>query len=63
VARVVLAVAVFSLFSVKATTVELRVDKIVYGMYSGLALLMDVYYPEKPNRYGVVVIPGSGCRG
>ena len=27
-----------------------RVDSnVVYGMYSGLALLMDVYYPEKPN--------------
>ena len=33
---------------------------IVYGMYSGLALAMDVYYPEKPNGYGVVFIHGSG---
>lgn len=38
-----------------------RVDaNIVYGMYSGLALLMDVYYPEKPNRYGIVHITGTG---
>jgi acetyl esterase/lipase len=29
-------------------------------MYSGLALLMDVHYPEKANGYGVVVISGSG---
>ncbi len=32
----------------------------VYGMYSGLALLMDVYYPQKPNGYGIVQISGSG---
>jgi acetyl esterase/lipase len=29
-------------------------------MYSGLALLMDVHYPEKPNGYGVIFISGSG---
>ena len=29
-------------------------------MYSGLALLMDVHHPEKPNGYGLVLIPGSG---
>lgn len=40
---------------------ESRVESnIVYGMYSGLALLMDIYYPEKPNGYGVVFISGSG---
>ena len=33
---------------------------VVYGMYSGLALLMDIYYPEEPNGYGVVFISGSG---
>lgn len=33
---------------------------VVYGMYSGLALLMDVYYPENPNGYGVIHISGSG---
>lgn len=41
--------------------VEARVERnVVYGMYSGLALLMDIYYPEKPNGYGVVFILGSG---
>jgi acetyl esterase/lipase len=40
---------------------QARVDKnVIYGMYSGLALLMDVHYPEKANGYGVIVIPGSG---
>jgi acetyl esterase/lipase len=33
---------------------------IVYGMYSGLALLMDVHRPEKPNGYGVIFVSGSG---
>ncbi len=38
-----------------------RVERnIVYGMYSGLGLLMDVYYPAKPNGYGIVFISGSG---
>ena len=40
---------------------EPRVDKnVIYGMHSGLALLMDVHYPDKPNGYGVVFIAGSG---
>jgi acetyl esterase/lipase len=40
---------------------EARVESnVIYGMYSGLALLMDVYHPERPNGFGIVVIPGSG---
>jgi acetyl esterase/lipase len=35
-------------------------SNVVYGMYSGLALLMDVYKPAKPNGYGIVRISGSG---
>lgn len=35
-------------------------SNVLFGMYSGLALLMDVYHPEKPNGYGVVFISGSG---
>jgi acetyl esterase/lipase len=33
---------------------------IVFGTYSGLALLMDVYQPARKNGRGVVVINGSG---
>jgi acetyl esterase/lipase len=33
---------------------------VVYGMYSGLALLMDVYRPERPNGLGLIHISGSG---
>jgi acetyl esterase/lipase len=32
----------------------------IYGMYSGLALLMDVYHPRSPKGYGIVFISGSG---
>jgi acetyl esterase/lipase len=40
---------------------EARTEKnVVYGMYSGLALLMDVHYPDKPNGFGVIFIMGSG---
>ena len=38
-----------------------RVDRnVVYGMYSGTALRLDVHYPAKPNGFGVIFIPGSG---
>jgi acetyl esterase/lipase len=33
---------------------------VVYGMYSGLGLLLDVYHPVKPNGFGIVFISGSG---
>jgi hypothetical protein len=32
---------------------------VIFGMYSGTALLMDVYKPVKSNHRAVVVIPGS----
>jgi acetyl esterase/lipase len=35
-------------------------SNVIFGAYSGLALLMDVYKPASPNGYGIVVIPGSG---
>jgi acetyl esterase/lipase len=39
----------------------LRVEtNVVYGMCSGLALLLDVHYPHSPNGYGIVFIAGSG---
>lgn len=33
---------------------------VVYGMHSGLALLLDVHKPTQPNGYGVIAIFGSG---
>src|SRR5262245_43128933 len=40
---------------------QARVEKnVIYGMYSGTALLLDVHYPARPNGFGIVFIPGSG---
>ena len=40
---------------------EPRVEKnVVFGMYSGLALLMDVHRPAQSNGHALVVVPGSG---
>lgn len=33
---------------------------IVYGLYSGLALLLDIYRPTQSNGYGIIHISGSG---
>lgn len=33
-------------------------ENVVYGMHGGLALLMDVHYPAKPNGFAVLYIPG-----
>lgn len=54
--------ALLFLFLIEAPlTAEKRVEKnVIYGMYSGLALLMDVHHPERSNGYGLVLIPGSG---
>jgi acetyl esterase/lipase len=42
------------------TSTQARVESnVVYGMYSGLALLMDVHHPGRPNGYGILFIPGS----
>ncbi len=38
-----------------------RVDEnVVYAMRGGLAMLMDVHYPERSNGFGIVFVPGSG---
>src|SRR5262245_28310486 len=58
--RLLLAGLVFLSLSVAASA-QSRVDaNVVYGMYSGTALLLDVHYPVRPNGFGIVFIPGSG---
>jgi acetyl esterase/lipase len=44
------------------TTVKLPpIDRnVIYGMYSGTALVMDVHRPEQPNGYGILFVAGSG---
>jgi acetyl esterase/lipase len=49
------------LCSISPLAAQERVERnVVYGMYSGLALLMDVYRPAEPNGTGVLWIWGSG---
>src|SRR5918999_5536897 len=55
--RTVFALALFLPCAALAQPAETNV---VFGSYSGLALLLDVYKPPSPNGYGIVVIPGSG---
>ena len=44
-----------------ALSAEQRIDRnVVYGMYSGLALLMDIHYPAQPNGVGLIHVSGSG---
>jgi acetyl esterase/lipase len=40
---------------------QVRVEKnVIYGMFSGTALLMDVHFPARPNGFGIVHVAGSG---
>ena len=45
--------------SVAAAEHKVRAN-VVYGMYSGTALLMDVYLPVESNGHGLIHINGSG---
>ena len=39
---------------------EARVERnVIYGMYAGTALLMDVHFPITPNGFGIVFVGGS----
>src|SRR5262245_33284446 len=57
--KILLAVAMVLLARIAAADVRIE-RNVVYGMYSGLALLMDVHHPERANGLGIIVIPGSG---
>lgn len=47
--------------SAAAQTPDVTVERgVVFGMYSGLALLMDVYRPQTSNGIAIVYVPGSG---
>lgn len=49
------------LLAAPSLSAQARVDRnVVYGMYSGLALLMDVHHPAQANGYGLILIWGSG---
>ena len=56
IARLALVVAALALQGAHADVEE----NVVYAMLGGLAMLMDVHYPERSNEFGIVFIPGSG---
>jgi hypothetical protein len=44
-----------------AVSAQARIEKnVIYGMYSGLALLMDIHRPDTPNGLGIIYVSGSG---
>lgn len=52
---------VIATVGVTDASAQARAEKnVIYGMYSGLALLMDIHYPAQPNGYGIVFVSGSG---
>ncbi len=59
--RMLVALVLVVLVGASHATAQSRIEKnVIYGMYSGLALLMDVHQPEKSNGYGVIFVSGSG---
>ncbi len=59
--RCVLWMCMAWMFAAPSLSAQARVEQnVVYGMYSGLALLMDVHHPAEPNGYGIILIWGSG---
>lgn len=59
--KMIIVSVVLLLLTPERSSAQARVEKnIVYGMYSGLGLLMDVYRPVQPNGIAIVAIQGSG---
>jgi acetyl esterase/lipase len=59
--RLIIVVSVVLLAVPHVTSAQARVERnVVYGRYSGLGLLMDVYRPTQPNGIAIIAIQGSG---
>ena len=59
--RLIVVAVVILLTAPRASSAQPRVDRnVIYGMYSGLALVLDVYRPSNPNGIAIVAIQGSG---
>ena len=61
----IIVIGLFLLFSPISSSAQENVEpniesNVIYGMHGGLALLMDVYHPNEPIGFGIIVIPGSG---
>ena len=54
-------IAILLLLATSAFAADPAVQpNVIYGMYSGTALLMDVHRPANPNGYGIILVSGSG---
>lgn len=59
--HLIVAAGVVLLMVPNVTSAQARVERnVVYGRYSGLGLLMDVYRPSQPNGSAIIAIQGSG---
>src|SRR5262245_56052157 len=48
-------VVVITLMIPAVATAQVRVEKnVIYGMFSGTALLLDVHFPARPNGFGII---------
>jgi len=55
------AVVVLALLIPLAAVAQTRIEKnVIFGMFSGTALLMDIHYAPRPNGFGIVHVAGSG---
>lgn len=49
------------LFQPVTAATPARIERnVIYGMFSGTALLMDVHHPARPNGFGIIHVAGSG---
>jgi acetyl esterase/lipase len=55
------AVLVLALLIPVAAAAQARIERnVIYGMFSGTALLMDIHYAARPNGFGIIHVAGSG---
>ncbi len=50
---------VFSSGAAASSALNIK-QNVIYGMHGGLALLMDVYTPQKTNGIAIIAMPGNG---
>ena len=60
--KIILTVLIALVTTININAQQTKVEKqenVVYGMISGMALLMDIYEPENGNNLGIIFINGS----
>jgi len=57
---ILIAIVIYATPSFSQTPKVTKHENVVYGMISGMALLMDIYQPANSNHIGIVYVVGSG---